>query len=371
MKEVILKTELHRFKNCREFAEAFALGRGDFIFTIRPIYEKYFAPLGLPLKHLFMEDYGAGEPTDVMTDEIIAAVTALGFERLIAVGGGSIVDIAKVVAASGGRTTDELYADPAGIRREAGLVIVPTTCGTGSEVTNISIINRTRIGAKMGLVADALFADQAVLIPELLHDLPFEVFAASSIDAFVHAVESALSPKATDFTRLLSYKAAEIIVRNYLEIAAKGRAARLPLLDSFLTAANYAGIAFGTAGCAAVHALSYPLGGKYHVPHGESNYAVFTGVMKNYIEVKEDGEIAVMMNFIAALLGCPRNEVWDALEGLLNKILPKKPLRAYGVKEEELEEFTDSVMQRQQRLMANNFVPLDRERVLKIYMELY
>ncbi|MFR5879872.1 MAG: iron-containing alcohol dehydrogenase [Cloacibacillus evryensis] len=109
MKEIILKTELHRFKTCKEFAEDFALGRGDFIFTIRPIYEKYFAPLGLPLKSLFMEDFGAGEPTDVMTDEIIEAVTALGFERLIAVGGGSIVDIAKIVY-SGGKKTDELYA---------------------------------------------------------------------------------------------------------------------------------------------------------------------------------------------------------------------------------------------------------------------
>ena len=371
MKEIILKTELHRFKTCKEFAEDFALGRGDFILTIRPIYEKYFAPLGLPLKSLFMEDFGAGEPTDVMTDEIIEAVTALGFERLIAVGGGSIVDIAKIVAASGGKKTDELYAAPSEIRRGRGFVIVPTTCGTGSEVTNISIVNRTRAGTKVGLVADALFADQAVLIPELLHDLPFDVFAASSIDALVHAVESALSPKATAFSKLLSCKAVEIIIKNYLKIAEEGRKARIPLLDSFLTAANYAGIAFGTAGCAAVHALSYPLGGKYHVPHGESNYAVFTGVMKNYIEIKEDGEIAEMMGFISSLLCCRKDDAWEALEDLLNKILPKKSLHEYGVEEEELEEFTDSVMQRQQRLMLNNFVPLDRDRVLKIYMELY
>ena len=118
-------------------------------------------------------------------------------------------------------------------------------------------------------------------------------------------------------------------------------------------------------------ALSYPLGGKYHVPHGESNYAVFTGVMKNYIEIKEDGEIAEMMGFISSLLCCRKDDAWEALEDLLNKILPKKSLHEYGVEEEELEEFTDSVMQRQQRLMSNNFVPLDRDRVLKIYMELY
>ncbi|MDO5114906.1 MAG: 4-hydroxybutyrate dehydrogenase [Synergistaceae bacterium] len=371
MREVILKTELHRFKDCAAFAREFSLGAGDLIFTIRPIYENYFEKLKLPVKTLFWEDFGSGEPTDLTTDAIIEAAAKLDFKRLIAVGGGSVVDIAKVVAASGGRKTDELYADPASIKRLRQFVIVPTTCGTGSEVTNISIINRSSLGVKMGLVSDALFADQAALIPELLMELPFDVFAASSIDALVHAVESALSPKATDFTKMLSYRAIEIIIKNYIEIKEKGREARLPLLDSFLTASNYAGIAFGTAGCAAVHALSYPLGGSYHVPHGESNYAVFTGVMKNYLEIKDSGEISKMMSFISSLLRRPKEESWDALEELLNEILHKKALHEYGVKETELEEFADSVMQCQQRLLANNFVPLDRERVLKIYMELY
>ena len=223
----------------------------------------------------------------------------------------------------------------------------------------------------MGLVAPALFADQCALIPELLHGLPFEVFAASSIDALVHAVESALSPKATEFSKLLSYKAAEMIIRHYETIAREGREARTAMLGDFLLASNYAGIAFGTAGCAAVHALSYPLGGAYHVPHGESNYAVFTGVMKNYLEIKTDGEISKMMDFIAALLSCEKSRAWDELEKLLDTILPKKPLRAYGVKPEELPRFTEAVMATQQRLMNNNFVPLDEARVLKIYKELY
>ena len=342
MREIMLNTEIHKFETCAEFAREFALGADDLLFTIRPIYEAHFAPLGLPVKTLFWEDFGSGEPTDVMTDEV-----------------------------SDGRTTDELYAAAPDIKRSCGLVIAPTTCGTGSEVTNISIINRTRLGTKMGLVAPALFADQCALIPELLHGLPFEVFAASSIDALVHAVESALSPKATEFSKLLSYKAAEMIIRHYETIAREGRDARTAMLGDFLLASNYAGIAFGTAGCAAVHALSYPLGGAYHVPHGESNYAVFTGVMKNYLEIKTDGEISKMMDFIAALLSCEKSRAWDELEKLLDTILPKKPLRAYGVKPEELPRFTEAVMATQQRLMNNNFVPLDEARVLKIYKELY
>ena len=371
MREIMLNTEIHKFETCAEFAREFALGADDLLFTIRPIYEAHFAPLGLPVKTLFWEDFGSGEPTDVMTDEIIDAASKLGFKRLVAAGGGSIIDIAKAVAVSGGRTTDELYAAAPDIKRSCGLVIAPTTCGTGSEVTNISIINRTRLGTKMGLVAPALFADQCALIPELLHGLPFEVFAASSIDALVHAVESALSPKATEFSKLLSYKAAEMIIRHYETIAREGREARIPLLGDFLLASNYAGIAFGTAGCAAVHALSYPLGGAYHVPHGESNYAVFTGVMKNYLEIKTDGEISKMMDFIAALLSCEKSCAWDELEKLLDTLLPKKPLRAYGVKPEDLPRFTEAVMTTQQRLMNNNFVPLDEARVLKIYKELY
>lgn len=371
MKELILKTELHSFRTCREFAETFALGADDLILTIRPLYEKYFQPLSLPLKALFIEDFGLGEPTDTMTDAMIDAAEKAGFRRLIAAGGGSVIDIAKVVAAAGGKHIDELYAAPSDIRRSKGFVILPATCGTGSEVTNISIINRTRVGTKMGLVSDALFADAAALIPELLEGLPYESFAASSADALIHAVESALSPKATPFSKLLSYRAIEMIISNYSVIAAKGREARIEMLASFLAAANYAGIAFGTAGCAAVHALSYPFGGKYHVPHGESNYAVFTGVMKNYIEIKKDGEMAVMMGFIASLLGAEPSEAWDGLDTLLGRILPKRSLREYGVREDELEEFADSVIECQQRLMANSFVPLDKDRVLKIYRELY
>ena len=84
-------------------------------------------------------------------------------------------------------------------------------------------------------------------------------------------------------------------------------------------AANYAGIAFGNAGCAAVHALSYPLGAKYHVAHGESNYAMFTGVLNNYMEIKSDGEIARLNEFMARILGCDVDVVYEELEKLLNE----------------------------------------------------
>lgn len=372
MQQLILKNELHSFVSCREFAEEFKLGEGDLVLTNAYIYEPYFGELGLKVHTIFQEKYGAGEPTDVMVDAIMVQAHKNPFKRIIAIGGGTIIDISKVLAVSAaGQTTDDLYDVMPNLTKRAELVIVPTTCGTGSEVTNIAIINRTCLGTKLGLVGPALYADHAVLIPQLLESLPFGVFATSSIDALVHAVESALSPKATAYTKLFSYKAIDIIIRGYQKIAAEGKESRVKILNDFLIASNYAGIAFGTAGCAAVHATSYPLGSKYHVPHGESNYAMFIGVLKNYMELKQDGEIAEMNQYLANLLLCRAECVYEELENLLNNILPQKRLREYGVKKGDLQEFTDSVMKTQGRLMANNFVPLDYDRVLKIYRELF
>jgi len=370
MKQLILNTQLHKFKTCKEFAEEFKLNDKDLILTNEYIYEPYFKDLNLPVKTIFQEKFGTGEPTDVMVDAIIKEAAKYDFRRIFAIGGGTIIDIAKVLSVANNETVDELYENSKNLTKNRVLVIIPTTCGTGSEVTNISIINRTKLGVKMGLTSPLLFAEHAVLIPELLKSLPFKVFATSSIDALVHSVESSLSPKATDYSKLFGYKAIEMIITSYQKLVKEGKEKLPDLMDTFLTASNFAGIAFGTAGCAAVHALSYPLGGKYHVPHGESNYAVFTGVLKNYMEIKTDGEIAVMNEFLAKLLHCNTKNVYDELENLLNSVLTKKQLHEYGVTEKDIEEFTDSVMKTQGRLMANNFVPLDKQRVLKIYKEL-
>lgn len=371
MVQIIVEPQIHFFQTSEEFARGFQLNKNDLILTNEYIFRPNFEALGLPMQTVYQEKYGMGEPTDEMVDHIIQDASKLDFGRIIAIGGGTVIDIAKILAVSGGESVDGLYKAAPALTKHHELVIVPTTCGTGSEMTNISILNRTRIGTKMGLVSQAMYADHAVLVPELLEGLPFPVFATSSIDALVHAVESGLSPKATAYTKLFSYKAIEIIIRGYQKIVSEGRECRKELLSDFLIASNYAGIAFGTAGCAAVHATSYPLGGKYHVPHGESNYAMFTGVLKNYLELKCDGEIAVMNRYLADLLDCSVDQVYDALENLLNGILQKKQLHEYGVTEADLPEFAKSVMETQGRLLANNFVSFDYDRVLKIYQELY
>lgn len=370
MQLLMLKPTLYKFSTAKEFAEEFAIGENDLVITNEYIYQPYFGGLDLKCDVIYQEKYGAGEPSDDMVEAMYKEVNGY-HKRVIAIGGGTVIDISKLFALKYVSPVLDLYDGKLKAEKDKELVLVPTTCGTGSEVTNIAILALNSRGTKKGLAVDEMYADSAVLIPELLTGLPFKFFATSSIDALIHAVESSLSPKASEMTKLFGYKAIEIILKGYKKIAEEGPEARIPLLEDFLIASNYAGIAFGNAGCAAVHALSYPLGAAYHVPHGESNYAIFTGVMKNYMELKTDGEIAVLNRFIADILGCRPEQVYEELEKLLNHLIQKKALHEYGMTEDQIMEFTESVMENQGRLMANNFVPLDKERVAKIYRELF
>ena len=372
MKLLQLKPEIYHYDTCGEFARDLKLGRGDLVLTNRYIYEPCFGALNLSCDVIFQENYGQGEPTDEMAEAIYQDIASIGkHRRIIGIGGGTVLDLAKLFALKTAAPILDLFDGKIPPCRDKELVLVPTTCGTGSEVTNISILALLSRHTKKGLAVPELYADKAVLIPELLQSLPFRVFATSSIDALIHAIESSLSPKASPMTRLFGYKAIHMILSGYQAIRAQGPEARLTRLSDFLLASNYAGIAFGNAGCAAVHALSYPLGAVYHVPHGESNYAMFTGVMKNYRELKTDGELAVMNAYLARELNCPENQVLTEMEKLLNCLIPKKALHEYGVKKEELPVFAASVVQNQQRLLVNNPVPFDEARILKIYQELY
>ena len=370
MTQFVIHPSIWQYDTCQAFAQDFHLGPQDLLLTNEFLYTPYFAPLNLPCPVLFQEKYGLGEPSDEMVEAIYRDMPK-EVTRVIAVGGGGVLDIAKLLVLQHVTPILDLYDGKLPLQKARDLVLVPTTCGTGSEVTNISILALLSRRTKKGLAHESMFADQAVLIPELLKGLPFSVFATSSIDALIHAIESSLSPKASATTKLFGYQAIAWILKGYLAIRDQGPDARFPLLSQFLLASNYAGIAFGNAGCAAVHALSYPLGAVYHVPHGESNYAMFTGVLKNYLELRQDGEIAVMNEFLARLLGCGTQAVYDRLEELLNQLLPKRSLHEYGVTRQDLRDFTHSVITGQGRLMDNSFVPLDETRVLKIYTELF
>ncbi len=370
MQQLMIKPTIYKYKTSKEFVDAFQIGKGDLVITNEFIYQPFFGDMNLECDVIYQERYGSGEPSDDMAEAIYKDIKG-NPKRIIAIGGGTVIDVSKLFVLKNVSPILDLYDGKLEIIKDKELILVPTTCGTGSEVTNIAILALNSRGTKKGLALDEMYADAAVMIPELVTGLPFRFFATSSIDALIHAIESALSPKANEYTKMFSYKAIDMILRGYMLIKEQGEEARIPLLEDFLIASNYAGIAFGNAGCAAVHALSYPLGATYHVAHGEANYAIFTGVMKEYMKIKTEGELDNLIHYIADIIGCEKGLIFTELENLLNVILPKKPLRDYGMIEEDIEGFTQSVMENQGRLMANNFVELSAERVRDIYRSLY
>ena len=302
-----LKTRLSEFDSFADFAKEFNLTKEDLIITNEFLYNPYMRGLNLPCRFIMQEQYGMGEPSDEMINHILA---------------------------------------------------------------DIQLENYTR-HTKMGLADDALLADDAVLIPELVRGLPYKFFVCSSIDALIHAVESYVSPKSNPYTQIFCRAAIESIIDVFKHIAAQGPEYRLERLKEMLIASNYAGIAFGNTGVGAVHALSYPLGGNYHVPHGEANYQFFTEVFKFYYKKKPFGNITEVNALLAHLLETDTEHVYEELDYLLGKLLSKKPLHTYGMKPEEIDGFTGNVLQTQQRLLANNHVELTREEIKEIYSTLY
>ncbi len=372
MRELIVKPELYSFDTFDDFVQEFHINESDLIITNEFILKEYKKKNNLQAQIIYQEKYGQGEPSDKMFEAMCADISSLQpFCRVIGLGGGTILDLSKLFALKNYATAEDLFEKQVPLIKEKQLILIPTTCGTGSEVTNISILSFLKKKTKKGLAADELFADQAVLIPEFLEELPFRFFAASSIDAFIHAMESSLSPKATDYSRLFGYQAMDIILRGYQKIAEDGEEARIPLLKDFLTASNYAGIAFGTAGCGPVHGLSYPLSGTFHVPHGEANYAILKGVINRY--AKEPGLecLEELKTHLSKILKCDRDCVFEILDQLLGCMLKKKSLKAYGANLPMLEQWVKSVLKTQQRLLQNSPFLLSEEDVMDIYKELY
>jgi 4-hydroxybutyrate dehydrogenase len=322
----------------------------------------------------YQEKYGAGEPTDEMMDAMKAEMDKYEYDRIIAFGGGTIVDICKVLACEIPDKAADLYTGKVEAKRIKKLILVPTTCGTGSEVTNVAVASIPSLNLKKGIATEETYADAAVLIPESLAGLPDKVFATSSVDALIHAVESFLSPKASPFTDLFGAKAIEMIMKGYAKIIERGgntKENRADLLKDFAIASNYAGIAFGNAGCGAVHALSYAHGGAFHIPHGEANFICFTEVFKMYMRKQPTGKIEVLNKMLADVMGCDTANVYEELDAFLGKILDKKPLKEYGMTEDQVAPFAKSTVDNQQRLLGNNYVPLTEEEIAEIFQNLY
>ncbi|MEG0292092.1 MAG: 4-hydroxybutyrate dehydrogenase [Anaerovoracaceae bacterium] len=372
MQALRLVPKVFYFDTFKEFSEEFNIGERDVVLTNEFIYEPFIKPLGIKTNCIFQEKFGQGEPSDEMIDDIHKEMSKYDYDRIIAFGGGTIVDICKILALDVPEKSIDLFEGVVPPVKKKELILVPTTCGTGSEVTNVAIAELKSKHTKKGLAVEETYGDCAVLIPETVKGLPYKFFVTSSIDALIHAIESYLSPKASPFTEMYSLKAIEMIMSGYKKIIENGEDARMNDLKDYMLAANYAGIAFGNAGCAAVHALSYSIGGAFHVPHGEANYQFFTEVFKMYDRKDPSGKILQAKEIFANALDCQASDdVFGQLEAFLNKLIIKKPLREYGMTEAQIDEFTESTVENQQRLLANNYVPLSTEEIREIFANLY
>jgi alcohol dehydrogenase class IV len=311
--------------------------------------------------------------TDVVADPpehvVLAAAGAAreaGATGVLAIGGGSPMDVAKLAAllARSGEALADIYGVGLAKGPRLPLALVPTTAGTGSEVTPISIVT-TGAAEKKGVVSPVLLPDLAILDPELTLALPAAVTAATGVDAMVHAIEAftSASPNANPVSRALAREALALLGANIRRAVSDGqdRAARgAMLLGSLL-----AGQAFANSPVAAVHALAYPLGGHFHIPHGLSNALVLPEVLRFNAPVAAEayGELAAII-FAGDELG--RLPLADGLAALSAALGLPQRLRDAGVPETALDRLADDAM-KQTRLLVNNPRPLTRDDARAIY----
>jgi alcohol dehydrogenase len=197
-------------------------------------------------------------------------------------GGGSSMDVAKIIAILSHPAQQQKLSDLYGVNNAQAprlpLILVPTTAGTGSEVTPISIVT-TGETTKTGIVAPVLFADVAILDATFTENLPRHISAATGIDAMVHAIEAYTSKiKKNPYADMLAKQALKLLNQNLNLVLEDGR--NLEARQNMLVGSMLAGQAFANAPVGAVHALAYPLGGHFHISHGHSNALVLTEVLK-------------------------------------------------------------------------------------------
>ncbi len=370
MNIINMSTNVQQFESLDQYFTE-ALLKDALIVTSSGINSRTLSTYALSNPVICHDTYGKGEPTDIKINEMIKAKNSIPHKKIIAIGGGTVMDCAKLMVIKDLTNCVDAFTGNIELFKETPLICIPTTCGTGSEVTPVTVAELTQLKTKKGMSHVALQPNVAILVPELLKELPVKPFMHSAIDALIHATESYLSPKASPLTKILSLDAALKILKGFQQMVFFGHEKRFEYLEDFLVSSCYAGIAFGNAGVGAVHALSYPLGGKYHVPHGEANFQFFTAVFKSYYDKKPSGDIHELVKGMSKILDCPKDHVFEKIEQLLSNLVEKPSLRTYGMEEKDILMFTESVIKEQQRLLANNYVELTKDDIKMIYSSLY
>ena len=311
------------------------------------------------------------DPSDAVILQAVEQARRAKADLVIGFGGGSSMDAAKLVALLAG--SDERLETVYGVDMVKGkrlpLFLVPTTSGTGSEVTPIAIVT-TGTGEKKGVVSATLLPDLAILDATLTVGLPTHVTAATGIDAMVHATEAYTSKRLKNpISDCLAREAMRLLSQNIHQACRQGD--NLTARENMLIGACLAGMAFANAPVAAVHALAYPVGARFHVPHGLSNALVLAPVLRFNIPLA-CAQYAELGRIIGAPPEADDAEAADWFVATLGRLAPELGLETrlsqLGIDATNLPDLAADAM-KQTRLLVNNPRELTYDDALAIYSE--
>lgn len=337
--------------------------------------------LGLPLS--IIKETGAeiviiddlpAEPTCDQAQAVVDEFKKTGADFIVAVGGGSVMDTAKLasVLATDEYGVRDLLDKPSMAKKCVKTLMIPTTAGTGAEATPNSIVAVPEKELKVGIVNEEMIADYVILDAAMIRNLPRKIAASTGVDALAHAIECFTSKKANPFSDIFALEALDLILNN-IEKACDDPDA-LEEKNRMLIASFYAGVAITASGTTAVHALSYPLGGKYHIPHGVSNAMMLTPVMKfnepacRELFAKAYDRVAPKD---AGARTVEEKSTWmiSRLDSIVTHLNIPKSLKEYGIGSEDLETLVEAGMD-VQRLLVNNMREVTAEDARKLYLEI-
>jgi len=310
------------------------------------------------------------EPTYMQAQDVVERFNSSEANFIIAVGGGSVIDVAKLVSVlnTDKYTVKDLLETPSIAKKTIRTMMIPTTAGTGAEATPNAIVTVPEKSLKVGIVSNEMIADYVILDAEMIRNLPRPIAASTGIDALAHAIECYTSKKANPFSDLYSLSALEIIIKN-IEAACDGD---MNAKSNMLLASFYAGVAITTSGTTGVHALSYPLGGKYHIPHGVSNAIMLMPVMR-FNEPYIRHLLANVYNRLWPFSNIEKDEeksalVLDHIEKIIIYLDIPQSVRSFGVNKEEIDELVKGGMEAK-RLLVNNMREIAEADARSMYLQ--
>lgn len=313
------------------------------------------------------------EPEVGQVQTIYEAAGRLDCQLVIGIGGGSSMDVAKLVAImlTNKLSVKDLVNKAKIEKRGVPTVMVPTTAGTGAEVTPNAIVLVPEEELKVGIVSPKMMPDCVILDPVLTLGLPPAITAATGMDALTHAIECYTSKKANPFSDTFALKAITLISRSIRRAYTDG--SDLEARHDMLLGAMFGGISIATSSTTAVHALAYPLGGKYRMPHGLSNAILLPHVMKFNLDAAEakfrDIGVAMGINVTGLNDRAAAEKMIDNLYSLISDLNIRSSLKEKGITEADLDLMVEAAA-KVTRLLDNNPKPMSKDDMREIYTKL-